>query len=124
MRKDGKVYYRVFAMKDGTIFVALPDRKPTKKSLWPGEVIDEDGIYRWWVEGVKDYPELYNGTRPNPHSILAMNLNVKRALRSQVEPRLSEIQKQVSAMQTQISETQNQILAVQKQLDRIEEKLG
>jgi hypothetical protein len=117
MRKKEKVYYRVIAMKDGAILVAMPDRKPAKKSLRPGEAIDEDGIYRCYVEGVKDYPDIYNGTRPNPVSILATNLNIKRALRRQVEPRLDAIQNQVAEMQDQMS-------AVQKQLDRIEKKLG
>ena len=108
MLRKRPVYYKVFAMKDGTVLLALPGRKPSKASLYKRERIDEDGIYRWYVHNNRDYMTMRDWNS-KPFETIANCLNFRRALRAQVEPKLDELQEQVAALK--------------QQLDRIEEKL-
>src|ERR1051326_6533355 len=49
-------YYSVHAMREGTIWMAVPHRKPYGKK----SVTDEDGIFQWFLE--EDLPSgMYEG---------------------------------------------------------------
>ena len=74
-------YYAVFGLKDGTIFGALQTRKPLKKSLHPGERIDEDGVYRWFVYKANKFQNLSDREVIMRHVGMAGRLNTRRAIR-------------------------------------------
>ncbi len=94
MKTTGQVHYTCSALKDGTILVAVPKRKPLKKGLYKGERIDEDGISRWSVETTRDYRNMREWPRGDPYEVIANCLNMKRVVRRQVEPRLDDMQGQ------------------------------
>jgi hypothetical protein len=109
-KRDGKSYFTVFALKDGTVASVLESRKPSKRALGRGKRIDDDGVYREYVTDATTYDNHTDAQRIQKHITIATAINVKRALRQLVVPRLDRLAEQVSALQAQ--------------LDRIEQKLG
>ena len=105
MPSNKKVHYQVFALKDGTILAACPGRKTPANRLHP-EPEDEDGVCRWHTE--MDYDSLKSWTT-NPMGVLAVVLNVRKAIRAQVAPKLELLQRQMAELR--------------EQLDRIEKSL-
>jgi hypothetical protein len=108
--KTKKVYYRVQALQDGTITIAMPERKP-RKTRSSDPQIDEDGIFFWgWHEEKDDEPSRFTDWAKGVcYTCVATALNVKRIVRQQVEARL-DVQQQ-------------EIASIHEQLTRIEEKL-
>ena len=103
------VYYSVFALKDGTVITPLPTRKPRKTKYSRAPKIDEEGIWRWYLEKrerLDDVPDRF-------WTAFVVNvgtcLNVKRIVRQRVESRLDSLNERLDAMRSQ--------------LDRIERKL-
>lgn len=45
-----KVYYKVFALKDGTVYFVSLSRKPRKTKHGPRIQIDDEGICTWFIE--------------------------------------------------------------------------
>jgi hypothetical protein len=80
-------YFSVHALRDGTIWLALQGRKPSKKNK---PVIDEDGIYQWFLDepDAKTLPDWGKGIL---QMAITTNLNVKRIVRQQVENKLDLI---------------------------------
>jgi hypothetical protein len=108
--KTKKVYYRVQALQDGTITLAMPERKP-RKTRSSDPQIDEDGIFFWgWHEEKDDEPNRFTDWAKGVwYTCVATALNVKRIVREQVEGRLDSQQREIAALR--------------EQLTRIEEKL-
>jgi hypothetical protein len=107
-----KVYYTVFGLKDGTVYLANLTRKPRKTKYSSRPQIDEDGICRWYIEKEvvpKDLPDWAKGAW---HTALAPCLNVKRIVRQQVEPRLEPIEREVHVLRAQMER-------VEKNIDRL-----
>jgi hypothetical protein len=106
-----KLHYRVHALQDGTIWFAIPTRKPRRSRTSGEPAIDEDGIYSWYLEkpGNDEHNNYSDWGKGLWHTCAAMSLNVRRIVRQQVGTRLDAEKKQLMAMQDQ--------------LDRIEEKL-
>jgi hypothetical protein len=89
--RSTQVYYSVFTLKDGTVYLVLPVRKPRKTRYSRAPKIDEDGICQRFIEKkveVKDLPDWAKGAW---HTALSTCLNVKRIVREQVEARLKGI---------------------------------
>ena len=85
--KPGPVYYSVHALKDETIWFAVPTRKPRKTKNSPAPNIDEDGIHNWYLEKTNDDEPsgLTDWGKALRHVCVAMTLNVKRIIRQKVE---------------------------------------
>ncbi|MBI3675192.1 MAG: hypothetical protein HY243_01065 [Proteobacteria bacterium] len=98
-----KAYYSVHSLCDGTIYVAVPTRKPAKSSFDPKPVIDEEGVFRWYVDKV-DAP-LPDGDRYAVvrNVCIATSLNVRRIVRLQVEHRLERLEQAVAAIGVQLN---------------------
>ncbi len=108
--KTKKVYYRVQALQDGTITLAMPERKP-RRTRSSDPKIDEDGIFFWgWHEEKDDEPSRFTDWAKGVwYTCVATALNMKRIVRQQVEGRLDS--------------QQQEIAAIREQLTRMEEKL-
>jgi hypothetical protein len=98
MPKNKKVHYEVFALRDGTILAAGPGRKIPTCRVYP-EPEDEDGVCRWHTE--LDFDSL-KSWKTNPMGVLAVVLNVRKAIRAQVEPRLELLQQQMATLREQL----------------------
>ena len=105
--KPKKVYFHAHALRDGTIVLALPTKKP-RKTRYETPSIDEDGIWRWYVD--EGDTGSYNDLRKTIWFCSVANcLNTRRIVRQQVEDKLAKVLDRLEAMQVQ--------------LDRIEKRL-
>lgn len=103
-----KVYYKVFALKDGTVFYVSVSRKPRQTRHGPRVQIDEEGVCTWYVE--TDCPEgATDWAKGTWHTAIATSLNVKRIVRQQIQPRFDQIEKDVLALRAQIGDLEKKI---------------
>jgi hypothetical protein len=109
--KPKNAYYSVHALRDGTIVLAVPTRKPTKTKESKPSIVD-DGIWRWFLED-GDTPNRF-GDRGKVawYSAVTNSLNTRRVIRQQVEPKLVELIDRVEAMQKQINRLEEKIDAI------------
>jgi hypothetical protein len=104
-----KAYYRVFALKDGTIYLVIPSRKPRKTKYSSPPKIDADGICTWFIDNKvepRDLPEWQCGAW---HTNVATCLNVKRIVRQQLEPRLDRIEQEVQTLREHLGRIEQKI---------------
>lgn len=101
--KRRPVHYVTFVLHDGTVVSARPDRKPTPKTLRAeGLRIDEDGIYREWMEGAREFSDLPLETRIRLQSVIANRLNTRRVVREMIVPHLTKLQADMDAIRGQL----------------------
>src|SRR5690348_3137068 len=100
-KRDGKTYFTVFALRDGTVTSVLESKKPSKRSLCRGQKIDEDGVFCEYITDARTYEGHTDAQRIQKHITIAAAINMKRALRRQVEPRLSALARDVRALKEQ-----------------------
>ena len=109
-KRDRRPYFKTFALENGPAILGIPTKKPHPKTLASrGGKVDPDGV---WYSITEDYEsiEVYKlEVKHLVYSTIANDINVKRALRQQVEGRLASLARDVSALK--------------EQLDRIERKL-
>ncbi|GEM_PF-1863343 len=108
-KRDHKTYYKVFALRDGTVTSVLETRKPSKRTLGREPKIDEDGVFLEYPTDAITFEEHTDAQRIQKHITIATAINVKRAVRKLVLPPLAAITEELSA--------------IRRQLDRIERKL-
>lgn len=102
-----KAYFSAHALRDGTIVLAIPTRKP-RKTRYETPSIDEDGIWRWYVDDGNTGS--YNDVGKTVWLCSVSNcLNTRRIVRQQVEDKLVKVL--------------DRLEAVQAQLDRMEKRL-
>ena len=97
-KREGKAYYKVFALADGTVILGMPTRKPHPKSLRGKDKIDDDGVWCWFTEGHDDIDGFKQEIKPLVYSTIANKINVKRALREQVETKLDDLSRQMALL--------------------------
>lgn len=97
--KQQTTYYSVFAVKDGTVWLASTKRKPS--GLRPGD-IDEDGVFNTFVDKLGEEDQYNQTAKLLRGSTLATSLNFKRVLRSRVEGRLAALDEKVAGLRTQV----------------------
>jgi hypothetical protein len=102
-------YYSAHALCDNTIYLAVQTRKPRKSNAEPNPQIDEEGIWRWYIEKLDDDSGLTERGAMLRNICVATCLNVRRIVRQKVESRLGVIEKAVARLAGQ--------------LDRMEKKL-
>ena len=108
-----KVYYSVFALKDGTIYAVCQGRKPRKTRDSRAPKIDEDGIHTWYL-GTPIAPfKMEEWERAAYHSTVSTCLNMKRLLRNRVECRLQNLERRVEELGGQLDR-------IEAKLDRLE----
>jgi hypothetical protein len=103
MKRKKPVYYTAFGLKDGTVFAAMPVRKPHKAKP------DPEGVCTFIP-----YNEVVPADLPDWHrtaffAAVSTDINVRRIVRERVVPRLDALEKEVAE--------------ARKQLARIEQKL-
>jgi len=102
------VYYKVFALKDGTVYFVSVSRKPRKTKYGPRPQIDEEGICTWFIE--KDRPsDITDWAKGAWHSAVATCLNVKRIVRLQIQPRFDRIEVEVQTLREQMERLEKKI---------------
>lgn len=110
--KARPVYYTAFGLKDGTVYAAMPVRKPRKTKHGPNPRIDPEGVCRFHV-GEDEVPaEMPEWRRVTFFTTVGTALNVRRILREQVAGRLDALEKSVA-------ETHERLARIEDKLDRL-----
>lgn len=91
-------YYSVFAVRDGTVWHAMSERKPG--GMAPCD-IDEDGVFRTFVDRLGEETRYTDVAKVVRGATLATCLNVKRVLRQRVAGELRTISQQISELKAQ-----------------------
>jgi hypothetical protein len=90
------VYYTAFGLKDGTVFGAMPVRKPRRTRHGPAPAIDPEGVCRFYVEDVAAPADLPEWKRATFHAAVSTALNVRRIVMTQLAGRLAALEKGVA----------------------------
>jgi hypothetical protein len=105
--KRKKAYYSVRALRDGTIWLAVLTRKPSKKPRQKLQ-IDDDGIHNWYLD--EDIPHgMTDWARSVRYGTVATSLNVKRIMREQIEPKLDEVLNRLSSIEERLKQMERDI---------------
>lgn len=99
--KQRPTYYSVHALRDGTIWFAEQTRKPRTTRHFTPE-IDGDGIHNWFLDE-EEPTRLTDWGKGLRHGAVVNRLNVKRAIREQVEPKLDELLNLVRELSERVS---------------------
>jgi hypothetical protein len=84
------------ALKDGTVLFAYEDRKPYRRPGERDQFVDEDGCYGWSIMDAKYPAQNKDANRIIITTAMVNALNVRKAIRNQVEKRLDRIETQLS----------------------------
>jgi hypothetical protein len=105
------MHYTSLGLHDGTVLSAWPIRKPPRR-VFKRECspIDPEGVVKEHTRTGEEISSVDNTERWRPQTVIAINLNVRRALRELVLPRLAE--------------TLGKVESLKGQLDRIEALLS
>lgn len=107
------MHYTAITLHDGTILAAFPIRKPAQRVLKrDGRRIDPDGVTIEHPGGGKELSDVRNETRDRSQNIIAVNLNVRRALRELVQPPIAETRKEVRALREQLERIESLLLKI------------
>jgi hypothetical protein len=99
--KPRTVYYSAHVLKDGTVWLAVPTRRPARTKRPPAE-IDEDGIHQRFEYG--DAPANLGDTGRIVWNIAVANsLNTKRIVREQVESKLNDLLERLTDVQQRLA---------------------
>jgi hypothetical protein len=102
-KRDRRAYFKTFELANGTALLAIPMRKPHPKSIHMGiRRMDEDGVCWVFAEDYADIEAYTQQARHFIHSTIATSINVKRAIRQQVEPKLDALNRNVAALAEQL----------------------
>jgi hypothetical protein len=104
-----KAYFSVFALKDGTIYLVNPTRRPRKTKYSSAPRIDEDGICNWYLEKEVLPRDMVDWLKGSFHSTVATSFNVKRIVRQQVERRLDRVESDLHALREQLGRIESKI---------------
>jgi len=100
-----KAYYSVHALRDGTIWLAFENRKPTRHKRCREARIDEDGIHDWFfTEKEEEVNRLSDWGKGVFHTSVAMCLNMRRITREHVTTRLDRIEESIAGLQEQLGQ--------------------
>ena len=91
MKRKKPVYYTAFGLKDGTVFAAMPVRKPHKAKP------DPEGVCTFYSEGDVVPADLPDWQRTAFHAAVSTDINVKRIMRERVVARLDTLEKELAA---------------------------
>jgi hypothetical protein len=115
--RSQKAYYSVLATKDGTICFAFRTRKPRKTKGSRAPRIDEDGIWRWSDQSDEEVRSFTDWGKGVFHTAVVTQLNMKRILRHQIEPRLEQVEQQIKTLSEQMKR-------IESKIDRVLTEMG
>lgn len=99
-----KIHYTVHCLKDGTVTVAYPVRKPSAEALKRDkEVIDDDGVCREFQTAGREYSDFKFESRFRFMDVMATAMNTRRIVRELVLPRIDFLESRIEAVQSSIS---------------------
>src|SRR6266700_93941 len=99
-----KVYFKAFVLKDGTVMVGMPSRKPGPKTLRNLRAkIDEDGV--WWniEESYQQIEDHKQEAKLVVHSTIATSLNLTRIVGPQITGRIDRLAERFRAIETALA---------------------
>lgn len=102
-------------MENGPAILGIPTKKPHPKTLASrGGKVDEDGVWYSIIED-QDSLEAYKlEVKHLVYSTIANHINVKRALREQVEQRLESLTRDVAALKEQLDHLEGKLDAMSR----------
>jgi hypothetical protein len=102
-KRDRRAYFKTFSLENGPTILGIPTKKPHPKTLESrGGTIDEDGV---WYSMIEDHEslDLYKlEVKHLVYATIATDINVKQALRRQVESKLTSLAQAVDALKAQL----------------------
>lgn len=100
-------YYQVWSMKDGTVVMALPTREVSPNPGTRKPAVDRDGCHGWnkCHDGEHKWSDWANSV---VKGAIVNQINFKRLLRAEVEPRLERIERQMSDLNETIRQLAEQ----------------
>ena len=105
------MYFCAHALHDGTVVAAYPIRKPSPQELRDRRIpIDPEGVAREFAHVWKDI-SVDNQTRTRFQSVIATDLNTRRALRELVLPALDEALEKIQALQSQLDRMEAMLIS-------------
>jgi hypothetical protein len=104
-------YYEISCLKDGTVIAAHTVRKPSPHILKRDRLrIDEDNVCKEFPNsGLKWLIDVTNDRRIHFQGIIATALNVRRAIRALLLPRLEAMEAELASVQQQLDRIENAI---------------
>jgi hypothetical protein len=105
------VYYSAHVLKDGTVWLAAPTRKPARSKRCAVE-IDADGIHQRFE--YSDAPENLGDTGRIVWNVAVGNcLNTKRIVREQIESKLNDLLERITDVQKRLAALESHLNASQ-----------
>lgn len=104
-----KVYYSVFALKDGTILFSRPTRKPYQKRGSRGPRIEEEGICKWFPGNWERLNKMPDRDWTAFQSVVSTCLNVKRIVRMRVESRFDVLDRKLHEVREQLGNLERKL---------------
>ena len=96
-------YYTAHCLRDGTVIAAYPARKPSSRVLKrDGRRIDADNICQEFDTSGMELSDVRNEGRTRFQDIIANALNMRRAIRELVLPRLIALESEVAALRVEL----------------------
>jgi hypothetical protein len=110
-RQRRPVYYEVSCMRDGTVLGARPIRKPSSHFIKTYRLlIDEDNVCQEFVDSGEWFWDQSDDYRFRFHDIVSNALNMRRAVRAVLLPRLESLEAEVVAVRAQLDRIEQAIL--------------
>jgi len=109
MRKPGRrpIYYRAFALHDGTVTAAVPIRKPPKRERCH---VDPEGVAIEYADSGRQFSDVNDENRTRFQDIISVNLNTRRAIRELVLPRVAELHAEIHALREQLERVEKSLM--------------
>jgi hypothetical protein len=108
------IHFFALRLRDGTVLGGYPIRKPSGRKIKEYKIrIDEENICEEHQISESDLREEYiDEVRFRYHDVIANNLNVLRALRQHLLPRIESLQTQLDAMKAQLDRIEQKQVAI------------
>jgi hypothetical protein len=107
------MYFHVSSLRDGTVLAAYPVRKPSARVLKrDGRRIDADNVCQEFSGAGRELSDVNNDTRTRFQDIIANSLNLRRAVRSLLLPRLQALESELAALHVQLDRVEQVLVAM------------
>jgi hypothetical protein len=109
------VYYVATSYRDGAAVACHPQRKPSDRKLkQDGDRVDPDLVFREYHYGSDEFSRWELDFRVRCSDLLANRLNMRRAAREIVLPKLDELDSKLQALHKQLQRIESLLAASQK----------
>lgn len=112
------IYFEASSLYDGTVLAAYPVRKPTAKMQKQGSFrLDADNIGSEFVGAGGELSRIEHDNRFRFQDIIANRLNVRRALRDLVLPRIESLEERLAGIESGLNRLEQILKAASRNTD-------